>query len=280
MDQKRLAVALALIIASLAACVAWGAAPTGDEILVQVDQQGEFLGEGSLVTTLRFETVYADGTSSTNLFGALGNRREGGPEYSLVYFLEPADLAGTIFLSAKKAGEEARLWLYLPALGLPKELVSEEEKEDSFAGSAISYQDIGGRDLAGKYRAEIVREEDLTVGNLVRSVYVLSLTARPGATSDSALETMWVDKEEYILLRAESRSASGVLERVVEFAALGRFEGRLTADRIVARDFAGGSTTTITFLERRRPAIDLPDGLFDPGSLATFDPAAYGLTAR
>ena len=278
MDQKRLAVALALIIASLAACVAWGAAPTGDEILARVDELGGLLVEGSQTFALEQKNTSADGTATTTWFVGLGKRTGDGSQALLLYLVEPADMFGTIFLFAREV-DEARLWMYLPGLGIPKELVSENERRGSFAGSLFSYQDIAGRNLARDYRVDSVSEETLDVGGLARPVYVLSLSARPGAEVDFPSQTIWVDREEYLLLRVESRNSAKAVEETVEFLSLNRFEGQLIADQIV-KSRVSGAATAITFLERRRPLADFPDALFDPGNLATFDPATYGLTAR
>ncbi|MFQ6117834.1 MAG: outer membrane lipoprotein-sorting protein, partial [Candidatus Bipolaricaulia bacterium] len=94
---------------------------TGDEILQKVDDQQDVVMGGDLVMTMKFENVYSDGTTASNVFGGLSKNVEGQPDKSLIYFKEPEDVEGTIFLSIKPEGEDARLWLYLPALGQVKE---------------------------------------------------------------------------------------------------------------------------------------------------------------
>jgi len=46
---------------------------------------------------------------------------------------------------------------------------------------------------------------------------------------------------------------------------------------MVSRDVLEESQTTITILERRRSAEEIPDEVFDPENLASFDPTAWGL---
>jgi hypothetical protein len=250
---------------------------SGSEILTRVDQEAQFLGEGSMITTLQFENEYSDGTTSANRFASLSKQVEGGAKYSLIYFVEPEDVEGTIFLSVQPdPDEDSRMWLYLPALGMAKELVAEQQ-EQSFAGSTFSYQDVGSRDMEDKYDAELIGEETLVVGDESRLVYVLALTAKPDTDTDYPTAKMWVDKEGFFMLRTENYNAEGNLERMMEVTKLGEFDGKVTADQMIASNVLDGSSTTITFLERVRPEEELSDSAFDPENLASFDPTIYGL---
>ena len=251
---------------------------TGDEILDRVEEEGDLAAEGSLITIVRFDNAYSDGTTTYSLFGGLSKLVEGQPERTLIYFVEPEDTEGTLFLGIGPVDpeEDTRLFLYLPALGSVKELVSEEQREASFAGSTFSYEDVGGADTEREYEAELLGEAAVTIGETSRSVYLLSLTAKPGADVDYPTGRMWVDKESFIVLRSESYNDLGDLERTMEVLVLGEFEGRVVADELIARDVLEGDSTKITFLERRRPEGEIPDEVFDPENLPDFDPAEWG----
>ena len=263
----------------------WADALTGDEILSRVDEQGEFVGEGSLITTLRFETVHGDGTTSEYLFAALGKREEGGKESLLLYFLKPEDLEGMILLSIGSGGskEESRIWLFSPGLeafspgaGL-KELVAEERKQ-SFAGSTLSREEISGVfHFSEDYDAELSGEETLDIGGKAVPCYLLQIMAKPGAKVDHPAGRMWVAKETFLILRGEYLDDEGTLERTMEILALGEFEGHVTIDALVNRDISQKSSTTIYFEDRRRPSEEFPDALFSPDALPTFDPVGYGI---
>jgi len=253
------------------------AALTGDEILLQLDQQDQFLSEGSMISTLQFNTAYSDGTTSANQFASLSKNGDDNAEYSLIYFVEPIDVAGTIFLSVKTSLEEsAHMWLFLPALGGVKELVADQQ-EQSFAGSAFSYQDIGSRDFQGEYNAETVGEEQVEVDGKSYDCYILNLTAREDSNAEYASGKMWVEKENFIMLKSEDYNNDGKLERTTVILKLGEFEGNVVADKMISTDTIGGSSTTITFLTRTRPGEDIPNSVFDADDLAAFDPGAYGL---
>ncbi len=246
---------------------------TADDILDRMEEEGDALAQGSMISKMRFDNLYSDGTSASNTFAGLSK-----PNKSLIYFLEPEDVAGTIFLTVdpEDEGEDTRLWLFLPLLEIPKELVSEEDRGGSFAGSSISYEDIGGDDQSEDYDAVLVGEETLAVGEEERAAYVIESTAKPDADKDIVRTVLWVDKEQFVMLKMEAYNDLGNLEQTLDVLALAEFEGQLVAEQMVSRDVLEESQTTITILERRRPAEEIPDEVFDPENLVTFDPTAWG----
>jgi len=255
---------------------------SGNGILARVDQQAQFLSEGSMIVFLQFDNQYADGTTAANRFASLSKRVSSGSESSLIYFLEPEDVQGTIFLSLKPdPNKDARMWLFLPTLEEitpgygTKEIISEQQ-EQSFAGSTFSYKDVGSREMGDKYNAQLSSEDTVTIDGEDHSVYVLALTAKPDSDADYPTGKMWVDKEGFIMLKSEDYNESGNLERSMEVAKLGEFEGEVTADQMVSTNVLDGSSTMITFLERKRPEGEFSEDLFDPENLASFDSAEYG----
>ena len=64
----------------------------------------------------------------------------------LVRFLGPNDIKGTAFLVWEHPDTEDERFLYLPALGRVRRIAG-AEKQESFAGSDFSYEDIGRRRL-------------------------------------------------------------------------------------------------------------------------------------
>lgn len=248
---------------------------TGNDILKKVDDQQDIIRGGNLISMIRFDNIYSDGTTAYNTFGGLGKRVEGQPDKSLIYFKEPADVEGTLFLSIKPKGEDARLWLYLPALGAVKELVS-GEKHKSFAGSTFSYREMGSHRFSDDYTAELDGEDTLTIGDESYPCYLLELTAKPDAEVDYPTGKMWVSKENWLMLKAEDYNDAGNLERTMEVLKLGEFEENVVADQMVSKNVLDNSSTTISFLKRERPENPIPDDVFDADNLASFDPTAWG----
>jgi len=74
-------------------------------------------------------------------------RGGGRGDKTLVRFLSPNDIKNTALLVWEHPDADDERFLYLPALGRVRRIAG-EEKQESFAGSDLSYEDIGGLDLA------------------------------------------------------------------------------------------------------------------------------------
>jgi hypothetical protein len=72
---------------------------------------------------------------------------KGSGDRTLLRFSYPNDIRNTGFLVWEHPGAEDERFLYLPALGRVRRIAG-EEKQESFVGSDLSYEDIGGRDIA------------------------------------------------------------------------------------------------------------------------------------
>lgn len=246
---------------------------TADEIMEMVDAEADAQAEGSMISIIRFDNVYGDGTTGSNLFGSLSI-----PNRSLIYFIEPTDVTGTIFLTHEFDDDDvdARLWLYLPVLGEPKELVSEEQRGSSFAGSALSYSDLGDREGRADYDAVLIGEEDIVIGDLTRTTYKIESTAKPDTDVDNPRSIVWIDTEFLIMLKIESYNDLGNLDTTMDVLALGEFEGKLTTSEMLATNHSDGSTTTITILEQRRPDFEVSEDVFLPENIPAFDSVLWG----
>jgi hypothetical protein len=72
---------------------------------------------------------------------------KGRGDRALIRFTYPNDIRNTSFLVWEHPEAEDERFLYLPALGRVRRIAG-QEKDESFVGSDLSYEDIGGRDLA------------------------------------------------------------------------------------------------------------------------------------
>ena len=73
--------------------------------------------------------------------------QKGTGDRSLIRFTYPNDIRNTAFLVWEHPDAEDERFLYLPALGRVRRIAG-QEKDESFVGSDLSYEDIGGRDIA------------------------------------------------------------------------------------------------------------------------------------
>lgn len=245
---------------------------TGPQILQKVEEKGGIGGtEGDLISDVKFEIVGKDKKTATNEFRFFSRRKKGEPDRLLIAFVKPDDVRGTLFLSIKPENKDADLWLYLPALGAVKQLVNQQERKGSFAGSNLSFDDLGsGFKYSEDYSvAEKVTEEKIKVGDKEYATFVLALTVKKEKekTENFPTRKLWVEKTEFVILKGESFNKTGKLEQVFEVLALGTFENDAVPDKVLIKNVLDSSQTTISFLTRKRPAQPLPDTLFDPSHL-------------
>jgi hypothetical protein len=245
---------------------------TGPQILQKVEEKGGIGGtEGDLISDVKFDIVGKDKKTATNEFRFFSRRKRGEPDRLLIAFVKPDDVRGTLFLSIKPENKDADLWLYLPALGTVKQLVNQQERQGSFAGSNLSFEDLGsGFKYSESYNAdEKVTEEKIKIADKEYNTYVLTLRVKKEKekTEDYPVRKLWVEKTEFVVLRGEGYNKTNKLESVFEALTLGKFENDTVADKVLIRNVLDNSQTTISFLTRKRPAQPLPDNLFDPNNL-------------
>lgn len=245
---------------------------TGPQILQKVEEKGGMGGlQGELISDVKFDIIGKDKKTATNEFRFFSKRKQGEPDRLLVAFAKPDDVRGTLFLSIKPQGKDADLWLYLPALGAVKQLVNTQERKGSFAGSNLSFEDLGsGFKYSESYTAdEKVTEEKIKIGDKEYTTYVLTLRVKKEKekTEDYPVRKMWVEKTEFVVLKGEGYNKTNKLETVFEALALGKFEDDTVPDKVLIKNVLDGSQTMITFMTRKRPAQPLPENLFDPNNL-------------
>lgn len=249
---------------------------TGDEILERVDEQQEKISEGDVLSILKFENVNSDGTKSNYKFGSLAKREPGEPNYSLIYYLEPEDVAGSIFLSRDTEENGSEMWLMLSAFPQPKKLPA-SERQGSFAGSNLTFQEIGNRNMSERYDAELVEETELTIDDESVPAYLIETSVKEDATAKYPRSKVWVGKENWLILKSEDRNEDGQMARILEVEELEAFEGKTVTEKLTAENVLDESATTVTFEKRERPEKEIPTSLFGPDQLNEFDPEEWGI---
>jgi hypothetical protein len=119
------------------------AAPTPLEVARRVQERDtgrDSRGE------MRMRIVDRQGRVRERTMTLLTLRRAEG-DRTLVRFLSPNDIRNTAFLVWEHPDADDERFLFLPALGRVRRIAG-EEKQESFVGSDLSYEDIGGRDVA------------------------------------------------------------------------------------------------------------------------------------
>ena len=130
--------------------------------------------------------------------------KNGFDEKTIIFFDKPSDVKGTSLLnwSYTDINKDDDQWLYLPALRKIKRIAS-ADKEKSFMGSDLTYDDMGDRDVEeDKHRLTGI--EDING----RRCYVIEMIPREKGYMYSK-KLMWIDREEYIDYRTDFYDRKG-----------------------------------------------------------------------
>jgi hypothetical protein len=248
---------------------AWTQVPTADEILDLVEDKSIMGGEvGTMVATVRFEVAVEEGEATAYTFRVFSVMDvEGGPDKLLIVYLDPELVAGTMFLTHTPEEGDAQMWIYLPALGLVKELVTEESQGQEFiSGSGISRSEIAeGFQYHEDYSPVLAGEEEIAG----LPAYVLLLTPREGRETDWQSIKLWVYKDEFAVIRAEFTNPEGQLAKLLEGDDFYADSVSFFSHTITFQDLIGGGSSLITLLDRE--IADIPDDYFAPERLGKLD---------
>jgi len=176
------------------------------------DRQGRARARTLIVTTLR-DT------------GSRGDR-------VLVRFTGPADIKGTGLLVWEHPSAEDERFLYLPALGRVRRIAG-AEKQESFVGSDLSYEDIGGREVDEYTYAFVQRDASWTgPDNRGYPAWQLESKARdPQAAYPRAVSL--VRKDNFIVVAADIFNRRNEREKRYDVRRLEPVEGIWTAMDVV-----------------------------------------------
>ncbi len=205
-----------LVLAALA--IAGGGAgadedplPTGREIMDLVDARDD----GDLASqNLKMILIDKNGSQRKRTIRSL--RKDVGEDtYSIMFFLDPADVKDTGFLTYDY-DDDARdddQWLYLPALKKTKRIAS-GDKSGSFMGSDFSYADMTDRPL-DFYDYKLLKEGEVD-GVPVWIVEAIPNTKKEIDETGYTKQVVFVRKDNYVVIRAKTWLKKGGRNKYME----------------------------------------------------------------
>jgi len=119
-------------------------APSADEVARRVDARDTGRDSRLEMTMRLFDRQGRVRERALVVQAMRAQGREG--DRMLVRFQSPTDIRGTGFLVWEHPDADDERFLYLPALGRVRRIAGAETQE-SFVGSDLTYEDIGGREL-------------------------------------------------------------------------------------------------------------------------------------
>jgi len=169
----------------------------------------------------------------------------GAGDRTLVRFSYPNDIRNTGLLVWEHPGADDERFLYLPALGRVRRIAG-EEKQESFAGSDLSYEDIGGRDIADYTYAFADADAAWTAPDGSRHpAWALESRAQdPGADFPRALSL--VLKDRFIVAHADIFNQRNERAKVFDVKRLERVDGIWTVLDLVVVNERQNTKTELT----------------------------------
>ncbi len=249
-----------LILIGLATPPLWAEEVTGRAIAIHLRDDHRADAE-----TAKFEMTIVNkkGRKKVRVLESLGQSPKGGPDKTILRFLEPADISGTAVLTIEHKGEEDEQWMYLPALKRTRRIAG-SSKQESFMGSDLSYEDLRPRDVDA-YSYRLLQEKQVGAD----ACYLLEASPKKGSkVEDSAYQrsVTTVRKKDFVPLTMEGYDSSGKLIKTILYKNYTDVEGHLRPDVIEVRNEKKGSRTIIRFTARKLNQ-PFPEGAFTTDAL-------------
>jgi hypothetical protein len=151
-------------------------------------------------------------------------RRDPAGDKTLVRFTYPNDIKNTGFLVWEHPGADDERFLYLPALGRVRRIAG-EEKQESFVGSDLSYEDIGGRDIADyTYAFSNPNATWSAPDGSTHAAWALESRAKDKA-ADYPRSVSLVRKDNFVVVHADIFNARDERAKVFDVKKLERVDG-------------------------------------------------------
>jgi outer membrane lipoprotein-sorting protein len=170
-------------------------------------------------------------------------RQEGKDEKKIMFFLSPADVKGTSFMSWSYAdGRDDDQWIYLPALKRTKR-ISSDSKADYFMGSDFTYDDLGDRHPS-EDNHKLLREETIDG----HACYVVESTPKEADYMYSKTIT-WVMKDNFLGLKRDFFDERGNLLKTLSIKKFEKINGFWTILNTEMHNAQKNHTTKMVFSE-------------------------------
>ena len=168
---------------------------SGEEILQKLDEV-EY-GAKDTVAEIRMVLVSEGGSKSERKLKMF----QKGEEKRLIRFLDPADVKGIGFLDAGKD----KMYVYMPAFHKIRRIAG-HVKNESFAGTDFSYDDLSSERFAEKFDVlNKVEEADH---------YVLELKTKSGRDSSYSKLKVWIRTKDFMFDQVEYYDKAGSVVKV------------------------------------------------------------------
>lgn len=180
---------------------------------------------------------------------------KGRGDRALIRFTYPNDIRNTSFLVWEHPDADDERFLYLPALGRVRRIAG-QEKDESFVGSDLSYEDIGGRDIADYTYAFTAADASWLAPDGTRHPAWLLESKAKDASAEFPRSVSFVLKDRFLVTAADVFNRRNERVKHFEVRKMERVEGIWTVLDLVMTNERDNTRTELT-----TTAIDYNVGL-------------------
>ncbi len=164
---------------------------------------------------------------------------------TLVRFTYPNDIKGTSFLVWEHPDGDDERFLFLPALGRVRRIAG-QEKQESFVGSDLSYEDIGGREIADYTYTFADENASWTAADGSKHpAWALESTAKD-RRADYPRSVSLVLKDRLIVVHADIFNARNERAKVFDVTKIERIDGIWTVTNLAVANQRDRTRTELT----------------------------------
>ena len=164
---------------------------------------------------------------------------------ALIRFTYPNDIRNTGFLVWEHPDAEDERFLYLPALGRVRRIAG-QEKDESFVGSDLSYEDIGGREIGDYTYAFTADNVSWIAPDGTRHPAWLLESKAKDSNAEFPRSVSFVLKDKFIITAADVFNRRNERVKHFEVKKLEQVEGIWTALDVVMSNERDGTRTELT----------------------------------
>jgi len=181
---------------------------------------------------------------------------------NLMYFLSPADVKGTAFLTWEydDPDKEDDRWLFLPAMNKTRRISGTSAKKDYFMGTDFTYEDMGTRNInESKYK--LLKEE--TVDGSI--FWVVESTPLDKSDIYSKIIS-YINKEQLIAHKVNFYDRMGNLMKSLQVTDIRKVDGFWTAHKMLMVNYQQSHETLLNISEVKYN-IEIDKNLFTVSSM-------------
>lgn len=173
-----------------------------------------------------------------------------GESKAVLRFTEPAEVKGVALLIHNHPDRASDQWMWTPAVARDRRIAM-QDRRTRFFGTDFTFEDLEERDV-DRSTYKLLGEEN--------GAWKIESTPKPEARSQYDKVMLWIRKDNYVFVQAESYSKDKLVRRL-KYSDIERVQGIWTARTLEMHDI-GRNSRTILKLEKLQYNVPLQPSQF------------------